>query len=217
MAQGRQERFRDLGYPKCRIKVLGEELLQRTCRLVSPRAGIQIVGRDELRAEGFRLITLQNPGNCILDGLADLWSCGIPEPYPEPASRITVLFGDVFYTEDAVERIFSDVRPLVFSGTSDISPSTGELFSLSFDRGTADAVLSAVIHIPCRQIPSDAFQPGHLRNLLWHFQRGPRAARLKWVADYFLPIDDGTTDFDEPSDLKKIAKLEALHARRTER
>jgi len=205
LAQGRQERLSHLTMPKCLLPVRGTPLLHRTVELVGDRASCYVIASTEV-VVGPRCPreTLRQPGSCVLDGLAQtthLWG----------TERTIILLGDVFYSDDAMDRIFDDLGGLVFFGTKDLSRTHGEVFALSFSRTASFAVIKALGEVLCRQEPQPDYQGGHLRNLLWQIQGSYQlGAYGKWTPDkrFYHVIDDHTTDFDTPEDLDKIPALE---------
>jgi hypothetical protein len=235
LAQGRQTRFKSLDYPKCLIEVGGEPLLDRTVRLISYGDELGITAHITAIAEPItRAIydrngdarlnlvdawrSLDDPGYCILDGLAqttDLWS---------KDGRTVILLGDVCYSRAAMKAIFSDGRDCVFFGSSDLTGSTGELYALAFNGATPTAPLSrlswseflagVIEDAPCRKIAHKIAQPGHLRNLLWGVGGEPPVGHLtvRSLPPHYVVIDDFTTDFDTDEDLKQIPELERVLA-----
>lgn len=199
MCQGKQTRLPDLGYPKQAIRVLGESLIQRTIHFLQGRGEIHVIGWPDLKEylpPGYDVETLLLPGNCILQGLyaaKTLWGV---------ATSTLIVLGDVFFTPEAIHQILSDKRPFFFAGTSDLSTTQGELFAFRFD--SVDRIEPTLKKVPCLRSTASEYQCGHLRNLLWEFQGHKNFPEAR----YFLPIDDGTTDFDKPEDLKRIPELE---------
>ena len=203
MAQGEQRRLADLGYPKQLVAVDGEPILDRTLRLAAefcPDHVALIIGRRELGAERPGLVTLTDPGHCVLDGIAqtvDLWGSG----------RVVVLLGDVVFSRAALWAIFADGRPFFFAGTPVVSGSFGELFALSFAADRHKRLAHLLETVPCRRTSTGTpmryavgQQGGHLRRLLWHSQNGDRRPRQQ----RYLEIGDWTDDIDEPSDLARL-------------
>lgn len=203
MAQGEQRRLANLGYPKQLVEVNGEPNLDRTLRLVrssSPDVVVLIVGRSALGAGRPGLVTLADPGHCILDGIAqtaDLWGEG----------RVVILLGDVVFSRAALRAIFDDDRPFFFAGTKVISESMGELFGVSFAPDRHERMRHLLETVPCRfgangrpMRYAAGQQGGHLRRLLWHSQNGDRRPQQR----RYLEIDDWTDDIDEPADLDRL-------------
>lgn len=198
MAQGKQTRMGSLAHPKQLLVVNGEPLLARSLRLFGSAVTVcwPSLGLWAADIQGFVRYSLPRPGNCILQGLAAarrLWR--------DHKGRTLVLLGDVFYTEAAAEAILRDPRPLFFAGTSNVSPSEGELFAFSFVN--SEGVWDALEKRACRGVEHKAYQNGHLRNLLWHYGGGISKKRRRPAnfSRVFLPIDDGTRDFDTAKDL----------------
>jgi hypothetical protein len=215
MAQGEQRRLRELGFPKQLLLVNREPIIHRMQRLVTelgdigPEA-IDIIGRvDMTRATwGARscLITLPDPGFCVLDGIAQT-------TFRWKSDRILILLGDVVFSKAALQAILADKRPVFFAGTSDISASQGEIFAFSFVQKQRGWVEDLLATCPCRvngagrRIVYPHRRGGHLRRLLFWAQksRGLRPPpKQQWCDDLYLPIDDWTNDIDKPADLARL-------------
>jgi hypothetical protein len=223
MCQGSQSRLPDLDRPKQLLEVAGEPLLVRTHRLVRelcPGAAITTIGRAALERASDVLVTLPDPGNCIVDGIEQTrWCWG--------RDRTVVLLGDVAFSRAALAGIFADERQFFFAGTADLSPSGGEVFGFSVRDRVAAWVQHIVGTCPCREINYSKAQGGHLRRLLWWAQRelnlrpasnhqavvGPKAEPVPleeeqtWCRELYRVVDDWTCDFDTPTDLEKLPEI----------
>jgi hypothetical protein len=224
MCQGSQSRLPDLGIPKQMVRVNGEPNIRRTHRLIGELADVRsitTVGWPRLARAVDSLVTIPDPGQCILDGIDQtrfLWSSG----------RVVVLLGDVVFSRAALAGIFSDERDLFFAGTSDLSTAGGEVFGFAASglRAREEAV-GALVSCPCRSVRYGGSQGGHLRRLLWWIQQcrglrplsnhqsvvGPDADQLDfdhemtWCEELYLGIDDWTDDIDTPADLDQLPEL----------
>ncbi len=162
------------------------------------------------------LVSIPDPGNSALKGVHRYFERdgewkrrAIPRRY----DRTVVLLGDVIYSWRCLEAIFSDLATgnpglrCRFVGTSDISPSAGELWGIAWqsDRGehcAHDVMMTALEHAMAKHPPfKDTYQPGQLRRWMWAlhpaFQTTPR----------YVAIDDYTRDIDLPEHVPMIASV----------
>lgn len=232
MCQGEQKRLAGLGHPKHLLPLDPdaddpETILDRSIRLVRTLARdghdteIVVVGPTALEPitteHRVALLTLPDPGYCILDGIAaTLQAC------PAGPSRSYVLLGDVVWSHDALSRLLFDGRPLVFAGTSDLSTSKGEIYGMAaFAAENGGELEQLLATAPCRFADARGVrrrmfprqQTGHLRRLLWHAmerkQLKPNSPPTAWHPDLYLPIDDWTDDIDTPADFDRLPALAA--------
>ncbi len=197
MAQGRQERLAELGHPKQLLEIApGETILARTIRLLKeiifpePEDEIDVVGSTELASSthGASLIPLDDPGFCILDGLARKRLI---------ADRTVVLLGDVVYSRRAISTILGIEQDLFFFGTPDLTNSTGEIFAFGFSLERLGDVRRALDEAPCRRAQVDKGQPGHLRYLM-------RDLGIVVGGPGYIESTDWTKDIDTPKDLREV-------------
>ena len=220
MAQGQQSRLAHLDHPKHLLEVDGEPILGRTLRLLrelAPKATPTVIGWPALLCHAQSLVTLPEPGQCILDGIDAtrfLWGSG----------RVLVLLGDVIFSRAALSNILADGRDLFFAGTPELSASDGEVFAMGFAPAARKLLDELLRYAPCRfdgerrrQFPTQ--QGGHLRRLVWEAQRvrmglelgernwHPQAAETATSSDLYLVVDDWTDDIDKPSDVARLPFL----------
>ena len=200
MAQGCQRRLKHvLDHPKQLLKVGDETILSRTIRLVwEPHYGnpdVAVIGWPELLDTVFgvaELHTFNEPGNCILEGIAGCRLLFDKE-------RTVILLGDVVYSRAAIEAIYADERPVFAAGSSDLTSSTGELYAFSFTREWEANVVRLLHTRSCFGTLHKKYQPGHLRELY--------RALKSYYGESYLTIDDYTTDIDTEEDLETFGAL----------
>jgi hypothetical protein len=123
--------------------------------------------------------------------------------------RTIIVFGDVYFTDEAVKKIMSNQDPYKFFMRKGPSKYTGkghkEIFALAFDGSMNEKIKQ------------------HINELVAAKQRGAGAWRLylhmqgfkqqsSYYVDYFknggyIEINDWTDDFDYPEDLLKWEKM----------
>jgi hypothetical protein len=233
MCQGEQRRLAHLGHPKHLLEVNGEPILRRTLRLLRELDAPHpvVVGRGDLTLEALldaekrgacedkldlelgvtrhrvyhRHATLDDPGNCILDGIAAIVN-------PNADARTVVLLGDVVWSRDALTSVMVDDRPLFFAGTTVLSMSQGEIFAVAWtDHKEMTHLLDTVA---CRRAKWSQQQGGHLRRLLWWAQNRRRLPPVQsstktWHPNLYLEITDWTTDIDDDADLQALPEISA--------
>lgn len=198
-----------LGTPRHLVKLCGERLLDRTVRLVlerRPDADIRVIvpnGRDSrYRVEGStRVGDKPNPANGDIDkflSTAHLWPAD---------SDVVHLFGDVWYSDDAMDSILTTPPPRDFATWLRFGPDGhgGEIFAFRWPASSNPWVLDE-----CTRI-AGLYAAGILEGLghngkqprgEWALYRGLAGAGLGDHADhgYCTIVDDWTEDMDAPSD-----------------
>ncbi len=201
MCQGQQARLKGvIDYPKHFTQIAGEPLVERTLRQLAGRHCVIVAKAtdhhwaDLKRRTNVPIVELRKPGDCILDGLWHARSTW------RRFSKVTVVLGDVVFSERAIAAIAGERETTTFYATPELSAGTGEVFAMSFrDKVEMTYALDTA---PCRDVHPAAYQPGHMRNLLWHM----RASRMQTSV---VEISDYTKDIDTAEDLCRIPSLEA--------
>ena len=191
------------GNPKHLIKIEGERLIDRTVRLIkenSPSTDIVIVANDDrYKIEGTTLHKpVLNPDNVG----ADNWLSSMPLWNKE--GRTYFIFGDIWFSEDAMKRIFDpETKDMWFVyGRENRSRFTGkeweEWFCMSFLPKDHDHVQKTLERV------RDDFNDGRIgRAGGWEFYR---ALKIDDPVNHFVIIDDFTEDFDFPVDYDRWIK-----------
>ncbi len=173
--------------------------------------------------------TLDDPGNSSLKGIsrfleveaarrARRWALTpqvVPPDHPE-WDRTVVLLGDVVYSWACLRAIFAPFREdprgfmtefgatigdFRFVGTSDISPSGGELWGIAWP-GRADIIMKMGLKRALDAHPPFAeYQPGQLRRWMWAMSRTFQTSTL------YSAVDDYTRDIDTPEHVLMLPEL----------
>jgi hypothetical protein len=217
LAQGKGERLKAVlgDLPKQALPLTRRRsILQRTLwmlddlhRRAQPRPPytVTVVGPESLRSHvgDHALVTLADPGLCVLDGIAQTSSY-----WPE-RGRTVILLGDVIWAWQDFVWAIRGMGPVQFTHTADLTPSTGEIFAAMWSSDVNPLVARCLDDAPCRhgrhgQDYAGVAQPGHLRNLkrLLDAQLG-RYSRSMVTAKF-------TKDIDTPEDYKRLPELAAL-------
>jgi hypothetical protein len=155
------------------------------------------------------LVSLPDPGNSSLKGIHRHLERKDMIAGRRRPDRTVVLLGDVIYSWACLEALFADLanpRGLAvrFVGTSDISPSGGELWGLAWMHGDGghDLMTSALEYALRKHPPFDqTYQPGQLRRWMWALHPAYQ------TTSRYTAIDDYTKDIDLPSDVLLIAGI----------
>jgi hypothetical protein len=199
-----------LNVPKHLVKVDGEPILNRTIRLLNERGVTQVyvVGPDDdrYRIDGSELyIPKKNKHNLDADKFLN------SEPLWNTDGRTIVCYGDVFFTDEAMDTIvFSEIKDWTLFCRFDKSTYTGtpwgECFAQSFYPEHIKQHKDALLHIAELRRHKKILRCGgweHYRvmcgvedsKLNKHFRHGNA-----------VNIDDWTDDFDFPDDYNRFIK-----------
>lgn len=216
LCQGQQTRLPGLDIPKQLLPLPecgGVPILHRTIRqlarwipgVIRGQGWMTVVGKRDHFAKllvdvdaslpsgsaDVELVELAQPGNSSLIGLRRYL-----EQHNRPhTGDVVVLLGDVVYSWRCLDAIFTPTPgPISFVASSDLSPSTGELWGIRWDVGYSPlySLDRALEHYP----PFVDYQPGQMRRWLWACQVLGHASVVR--------CDDYTRDFDKPEDLKLL-------------
>lgn len=185
MAAGEGKRWKNyLGVPKHLVEINGETLLGRTTRLLKER-GIDyvITGNDERYKEYGRLIK-QSFNDCEIDRF---------EPVKEP---VCYLYGDVYYTESAINRIISrQTNDIVFFGNLE------EIFAVK--------VANLELFYKHKAIVKRQYLLGQIpRCIGWEVYRSLQRIpiHMHMIKGRYQLITDGTDDIDYPKDYENFRR-----------
>ena len=211
LCAGRGERWNNyLGIPKHLITIDGERLVDRTVRLVRERtedATVFIISFDPAcEVAGTMRYEPEHGRGRFTDtdkflSSADLWS---------PDDQTIVLYGDVFFTEAAMDTICSYAgEAFAFFGRPRPSQCTGhlwqEMFALVIPPASREHLQRTMIEVRDMLDDKQIRRGGG-----WECYR--HACGLtpvcvydvkSDVADHFVEIDDFTDDFDTPYDYEQ--------------
>ena len=181
--------------PKHKVVIDGEVLIERTARqFLKYTKSVVIVARDEsYRVDGCSLyIPKLNKKYKDMDKFMsskNLWS----------DTKTILVFGDVYFTDEAVETIMTNKREYCFFLRKRGSKITGknkeEIFAISFYAKNNNMILSTIKEIISQNLP---FTAGGwlLLKTLFNMNVGWRHRNTK----NYINIDDWTDDFDYPED-----------------
>lgn len=158
----------------------------------------------------FGTLTLSDPGNSSLKGIARSLAQlrGVPLVAFEGEPEVTVvLLGDVIYSWRCLHEIFDASRDISFVTSSDLGPSSGEVWGLAWKHATGWPLMSEALDKALVKHPPfhDTYQPGQMRNWLWALR--PRDQKVAQVI-----VDDYTKDIDRPDHLPLVAGISRLAA-----
>ena len=190
----RWENYRNT--PKHRLIIEDEILIERTARqFLKYTNDVVIVGnKNAHQVEGCSMY-VPGQGRNLKDmakfiSSQTIWS----------DDRTVLVFGDVYFTDEAVETIMSDKKQWRFYLRKGASTVTGkgwrEIFGISFQASFNRDIHKAILEVVSKNIASTT--GGWF--LFTHLQRTEDDDKL-FTTDNHIEIDDWTEDFDFPSDL----------------
>ena len=164
----------------------------------------------------FVTTVLRDPGNSSLKGIARYFAqaketaLGQWLDMPDLAPDATVvLLGDVVYSWGCLEALLAtgyDAWTIKVAATSDLGPSSGELWGLAWTR-EQDAYMRERLEAALAKHPPfhDTYQPGQMRQ--WLYAMHPLMQKGALVR-----FDDYTDDVDVPEDLIALKRTSELAA-----
>jgi hypothetical protein len=199
LAAGSGERWKDFrGTPKHLTKIEGKILLERTCsQFLKYTDDVCVIGLDErYKVEGTSLYVVQSQNTHWKDAAKFLSSKNLWLNN----GRTVLVFGDVYFTSEAVKTIMKDKDPFKFflrTGPSELSGARWkEIFGLSFDQNMARTIGQNLLYlVSMGQIQRQAGWA------LYRYMIGPAPSGM-FENSHFVEINDWTEDFDFPEDLE---------------
>jgi hypothetical protein len=203
IAAGEGSRWGDYqGVPKHLVTLNGERLIDRTARLFSAHGDVTIVGRDERYCTPHSQLYVprledRNYGADKFLSSRSLWSRD---------DRTVVAYGDVYFTESAVNWITSwparDWYLFARFGPSSVyGGDRGECFAQSFWPVNIPDHLAALREVVAARRAKHIHEAGG-----WQHYRAMEGLFLDEHAkgSRFIEVDDATDDLDYPDDYDRI-------------
>jgi hypothetical protein len=192
--------------PKHLLEIDSESLIQRTTRQISVYADKTfVVGTDDSYKTDFSQLFIPKQKQPAMEmhkfsSSQELWS-----------ERTVLLFGDTYYTDQAISTIVQDTEDFTFFLRSDASSFTqkpyGEIYAFSF----LDSIHKKLKEsIDILLIQHDIYSAGGwslMRHLLGISHRSRTKDHL--TKGHYIEIDDWTEDFDYPIDLDRWLEAKA--------
>ena len=186
------------GTPKHLAKVEGKVLLERTVKqFLKYTDDVCVIGLDDrYKVDGASLYVVKSPNTHWKDASKflssqNLWKRG---------GRTVLVFGDVYFTSEAVKTIMTNKDQFKFFLRSGPSSFTGcrwkEIFGISFDEEYSRKIRENLIYLV--SVNQAQLQAG------WDLYRYMIGATANGMFNnpHFVDIDDWTEDFDFPEDLE---------------
>jgi hypothetical protein len=209
LAAGSGERWKNFrGTPKHLTKVEGKVLLERTAKqFLKYTDDVCIIGLDErYKVDGTSLYVIKADNTNWKDASKFLSSKNLWLPN----GRTILVFGDVYFTNDAVKTIVKNKDPFKFFLRSGPNEETGarwkEIFALSFDQTMTQKIGQSLLYL----VSTAQAQ----RQAGWALYKHLVGTTVNGLFNnpHFVEINDWTEDFDFPEDLemwenhRKLAK-----------
>lgn len=192
MADGKELRWKQyMGIHKYQIRIDGESLLERTCRLVrenEPGAQLIITSHNsDICVDG---AVRYEPKNNKLEVDRFTW---------ELIEKDTVfLYGDCYYTEGSIKTIMS-------------TETDGILFFGSYERIFAVKIIDSDKFKSCIEYVKQQFLQGKISECIgWQVYLASQGSNLekKSISGDYVIITDGTRDFNKPADYREFQEKE---------
>ena len=210
-----------MGVAKHLIKINGERLLDRTIRLIRERAKedytINVIAFDEkYKANGSILQIPQYETQAEKDEHFANPFLYVSKRWWNSTGTTVILFGDVYFTEDAMDTIITSLYNLnnyAFYGRPDASTFTGcgygEIFGVSFTRDYSDNLWNTILEVKKLKDENKI-----KRFISWEVYRKLQLIDLDRheIKNNFISIDDFTEDFDYPHDYD-LCVHDSLHTK----
>ena len=195
------------GVPKYKLLIEGEVLIERTVRqFLEYTDDIVIVSNGDLYIDGAYSYTAKKEKRYKdMDKFLsshEQWS----------DTRTIIVYGDTYFTDEAVKLIATNDRPLCFylrKGSSEITGKPwGEIFGLSFDGSLNKFMLESLSNILFKRVVKDDPPPAGwtLLRYILNVKKNKEIFVPKNSHSYMI-IDDWTEDFDYPHDLDTWERL----------
>jgi hypothetical protein len=199
LAAGASERWDNFrGTPKHLTKVEGKVLLERTCeQFLKYTDDVCVIGLDNrYQVEGTSLYVIKAQNTHWKDASKFLSSKNLWLN----DGRTVLVFGDVYFTSEAVKTIMREKNPFKFFLRTGPNEETGarwkEIFALSFDQTMAQTIGQNLLYLV--SMAQAQRQAGWA---LYTYMIGTTANGL-FNNPHFIEINDWTEDFDFPEDLE---------------
>ena len=213
---GKGDRWNNyMNSPKHLINVNGEILLHRTVRMIKERQS----NNDTIHIVAFDNIYSIFGTHLIIPKYSTVEEKNMHYNYPfiyvsknmwSTDSNTIILFGDVYFTDFAMDTIFSNINKshqYLFFGRENASQFTGcqygELFGMSFNFDFVNTLWENVIEI------KNLYDKKLISRFIhWELYRKLESIPLKShkIKNNFVEINDFTDDFDFPHDYDKWKK-----------
>jgi hypothetical protein len=187
------------GVPKHKVVVEGEILVERTVRqFLKYTDDIVVVANDDSYSiPGTTCyIAKKDENHKIMDKFLssqEQWS----------DTKTIIVYGDVYFTDEAVELIATNDRQWCFFLRKDASQITGkawgEIFGFSFDASFNEEMLQNINSIVFKQKFSNPLSPAGW-TLLGYLLKVDHGQLIFNKINSYVEIDDWTEDFDRPID-----------------
>jgi choline kinase len=198
-----------MGVAKHLIKINGERILDRTIRLIRERVKedcvINVIAFDEkYKANGSILQIPQYETQTEKDEHFVNPFLYVSKRWWNDTGPTIILFGDVYFTEEAINTIINSVYNLdtyTFYGRPGASAYTGckygEIFGVSFTRDYSDNLWNTICEVKKLRDENKI-----KRFISWEVYRMLQSIDLNTheIKNNFTIIDDFTDDFDYPRD-----------------
>lgn len=186
MAAGEGKRWGNYkGIPKHLIEINGETLLGRTTRLLKENNVDYVITSSDERYKQYGEVIPQSHLDCEIDRFEEI-----------DDEKICYLYGDVYYTDEAIKKIVhTSTNEILFFG------SDYEIFAVK--------VVNKDLFFEHKNRVKDLYLKGEINRCIgWEVYRSLNNIPFNehHITDRYCLINDGTDDIDYPSDYEDFIK-----------
>lgn len=195
--------------PKQLLKVKGERLVERTIRLLRENGIDNIfISSNDKRFDNLGIVRLEHENNYTLtpEGNTGYWLSAF---FPTD-EECTYLFGDVYYSDEAIKTIINaKTDTVLFFGSKNYKDNP--LYFKEWEEPFAYKVVNQHIFRCCIEVCKE-FKDKGLTNrepVSWELYRVLEGYDINThiIGENYIAIDDYTTDIDKIEDIKELEKL----------
>ena len=205
-------KYNDLEYPKWLSLVYGEKLIDRTIRLLKEKGikDIYLSGNSSYFRESYKgCKLLEHENNFEIENGKKIKGYWLEAFYPSD-EPVTYLYGDVYYSEEAIMKIVDiDTKGILMYGSKNIkeNPYYFKEWEEPFAFKVKDQHHFRVAIEICKMLCDD--NKTDREPISWELYRVLNNYDINThiIGDNYIAIDDYTTDIDS---LEDIGKLEGI-------
>lgn len=202
--------YKDFETPKQLTIINGERLVDRTIRLLKENGIDKIyVSSNDSRFDSCDAPILEHKNTYkVKDGIQEGYWLDAFYPYFKPSDKVCFMFGDVYYTEEAIQTIvgFKCVKNTLF-GTSDAKNEQHQNWGEPF----AYKVINYAEFMRGVGIVKEMQEQGLTKRMpivweLYRFLNGLDVNIQQVLDETYVCIDDGTMDVDDLDKVEMVRK-----------
>lgn len=198
--------------PKQLARIGGERLVERTIRQLRENGcGAICITSNDPRFDELGVPRLQhfNEYTSVNGKISGYWLDAF-YPHFDPEEKVTFIFGDVYFTDDAIREIVNhqeDQKNILWGtgiAANEQHKNWGEPFAYRVNDYAA--FMKGVQEVKAMQDAGQLKRQGLVWELYRHLNGLDVNTQQVLVGDTYFPIDDGTMDLDSPEKYEEVKK-----------